>query len=63
MKVVVDSMFDFGLFLTVFVAIFSTIGIVCIGIGAYAVLRNELQDKIEKNKENNKIHSHRLIGR
>jgi hypothetical protein len=33
-------MFDFGLFLTVTIAIFSIISIGCIGLGAYAVLRN-----------------------
>ncbi|MGC2569977.1 MAG: hypothetical protein WA364_00585 [Candidatus Nitrosopolaris sp.] len=45
-------MFDFGLFLTVTVAIFSIIGIGCIGLGAYAVLRNDPQKRgigIEKN--------------
>jgi hypothetical protein len=49
--------FDFGLFLTATVAIFSIIGIGCIGLGAYAVLRNNSQKRdigIEKN-------GHRLI--
>ena len=58
-----DSMFDFGLFLTVFVAIFSIIGIGCIGLGTYVVLCDELRGKIEEKKERNKVHRHRLIGR
>ncbi len=34
-------MFDFALFLTGTVTIFSTIGIACIAMGAYAVLRSD----------------------
>jgi hypothetical protein len=34
-------MFDFGLILTGTVAILSTIGIACIGVGAYLLLRSD----------------------
>ena len=44
------SVFDFSLFLTGTVVIFSTIGIACIGVGAYIVLRTDSQKReIEKN--------------
>jgi hypothetical protein len=52
-------MFDFGLFLTLTVIIFSVIGIGCIGLGAYAVLGN----KSPKSEiENGKDLRRRLIG-
>ena len=41
MEDAISSMFDFGLLLTLTVAIFSIIGIACISLGAYAVLRND----------------------
>jgi hypothetical protein len=45
-------MFDFGLFLTLTVIIFSIIGIDCIGLGAYAVLGNKsLKSEIENGKD------------
>jgi len=37
----IGNMFDFALFLTLTVAIFSIIGIGCIGLGVYAVLGNK----------------------
>jgi uncharacterized membrane protein len=58
MEDVISSMFDFGLFLTVTVAIFSIIGIGCIGLGAYAVLRNDFQKREVGMSE---IQSRRLI--
>jgi hypothetical protein len=58
MKGAISSMFDFGLFLTLTVAIFSIIGIGCISLGAYAALRNDSQ-KREVGK--NKIQNRRLI--
>jgi hypothetical protein len=54
-------MFDVGLFLEVTFASFSTIGVVCIGLGIYAVLRNELHDKTEERTEK-KPHDPRPIG-
>jgi hypothetical protein len=36
-----ENMFDFGLILTGTVAILSTIGIACIGVGAYLLLRSD----------------------
>ena len=46
----IGSVFDFGSFLTGTVVIFSTIGIACIGVGAYIVLRTDSQKReIEKN--------------
>ena len=41
---VICNMFDFGLFLTVTVTVFSIFGIVCIGLGTYAVLRNDFKN-------------------
>jgi len=58
MEDAISSMFDFGLFLTVTVAIFSIIGIGCISLGAYATLRNDSQ-KREVGK--NEIQNRRLI--
>ncbi|MGB6528976.1 MAG: hypothetical protein WBF33_12790 [Candidatus Nitrosopolaris sp.] len=55
-----STTFDFGLFLTATVAIFSIIDIGCIGLGAYAVLRNDSQ-KRDIGIEKNGIGSHRLI--
>ncbi len=47
-------MFDFGLILEVTIAVFSIIGVVGIGLGAYAVLREELQKgQTEKQKTSN----------
>ena len=51
----IDSVFDFALFLTGTVIIFSTIGIACIGLGAYLVLRSdsgkqEIQNNVNRNK-------------
>ena len=44
-------MFDFVLFLTLIVVIFSTIGIGCIGLGIYAVLGNKSpKSEIENDK-------------
>jgi hypothetical protein len=44
-------MFDFGLILEAIIATFSIISVVCIGIGAYTVLRDELQEgQTEKQK-------------
>jgi hypothetical protein len=41
-------LFDVGLFLTVIIIIFSSIGLACIGIGSYTMLRNDLdKPKIE----------------
>ena len=54
----ISSMFDFGLFLTLTVAIFSIIGIGCISLGAYATLGNDSQ-KREVGK--NEIQNRRLI--
>jgi uncharacterized membrane protein len=51
-------MFDFGLFLTVTIAIFSIIGIGCIGLGAYAALRNDFQKREVGKSE---IQNRRLI--
>jgi hypothetical protein len=49
-------MFDFGLFLTVTVAIFSIFGIACIGLGTYAVLRNDFKKRaIEKKSDRHRI--------
>ena len=45
MEDVIGSMFDFGLFLILIVAIFSIIGIGCISLGAYATLRNDSQKR------------------
>ncbi|MFZ0896527.1 MAG: hypothetical protein WAZ77_18665 [Candidatus Nitrosopolaris sp.] len=43
-------MFDFGLFLTVTVIAFSGIGLACIGLGSYAMLRENLRkQRIENN--------------
>ena len=53
-------MFDFDLFLTATIVIFSLIGIACIGVGAYVVLRNDSQ-KREIEIEKNGIGSRRLI--
>jgi hypothetical protein len=57
---VIDSVFDFALFLTGTVIIFSTIGIACIGVGAYIVLRSdstkqeiEIQKNVKRNKTSN----------
>ncbi len=51
MKDVIGSVFDFGLFLTVTVAVFSVIGIACISLGTYAVLGNDFKKRvIEKNE-------------
>lgn len=58
MEYVISSVFDFGLFLTVTIAIFSIIGIGCIGLGAYAVLRNDSQKRKVGKSE---IQNHRLI--
>ena len=55
-----ESMFDFDLFLTATIVIFSLIGIACIGVGAYVVLRNDSQ-KREIEIEKNGIGSRRLI--
>jgi hypothetical protein len=49
--------FDFGLFLTGTVAIFSTIGIACIGMAAYLVLRSDFRKRkieLDKNGTHNK---------
>jgi hypothetical protein len=54
---VIDSVFDFALFLTGTVIIFSTIGIACIGLGAYLVLRSDSREQeieIQKNVSHNK---------
>jgi hypothetical protein len=52
-------MFDFALFLTLTVVIFSIIGIGCIGLGVYAVLGN----KSPKSEiENDKDFRRRIIG-
>jgi hypothetical protein len=49
-------MFDFGLFLTVTVAISSIFGIACIGLGTYAVLRNGFEKRaIEKKSDRHRI--------
>jgi hypothetical protein len=53
-------MFDVGLFLEVTFAFFSIIGVVCIGLGVYSVLGNELHGKIEERTEKN--HGQKLIG-
>lgn len=43
-------LFDFGLFLTVTVIAFSGIGLACIGLGSYAMLRENLRkQRIENN--------------
>jgi hypothetical protein len=50
------SMFDFGLFLTVTVAISSIFGIAYIGLGTYAVLRNGFEKRaIEKKSDRHRI--------
>jgi hypothetical protein len=54
----ISSMFDFGLFLTLTVAIFSIIGIACISLGAYASLRNDSQ---KREVGENEIQNRRLI--
>jgi hypothetical protein len=54
----ISSMFDFGLFLTLTVAIFSIIGIGCISLGAYATLRNDSQ---KREVGENEIQNRRLI--
>ena len=55
----IGNMFDFALFLTLTVAIFSIIGIGCIGLGVYAVLGN----KSPKSKiGNDKDFRQRIIG-
>ena len=52
-------MFDFALFLTLIVVIFSIIGIGCIGLGIYAFLGN----KSPKSEiENDKNFRRRIIG-
>jgi hypothetical protein len=54
---VTDSVFDFALFLTGTVIIFSTIGIACIGFGTYIVLRSDFRKQeieIQKNANRNK---------
>jgi hypothetical protein len=58
MEDAIGNMLDFGFFLTLTVAIFSIIGIGCISLGAYAVLRNDSQ-KREVGK--NEIQNRRLI--
>jgi len=56
-------MFDFGLFLTGIVVIFSIIGIACVGVGAYVVLRNDSQKReIKMEMEKNGIGNRRLVG-
>jgi len=53
----IGNMFDFALFLTLTVAIFSIIG--CIGLGVYAVLGNKSpKSEIENDKD---LHQ-RVIG-
>ena len=52
-------MFDFALFLTLTVVIFSIIGIGCIGLGGYAVLGNK-SPKSEIDNDNN--FPRRIIG-
>jgi len=48
----IGNMFDFALFLTLTVAIFSIIGIGCIGLGVYAVLGNKSpKSEIENDKD------------
>jgi hypothetical protein len=54
----ISSMFDFGLFLTLTVAIFSIIGIGCISLGAYATLRNDSQ---KREVGENEIQNRRLL--
>lgn len=54
-------MFDVDLFLEVAFAFFSMIGVVCIGLGIYAVLDNELHGKTEERTEK-KNHGKKLIG-
>jgi hypothetical protein len=51
-------MFDFSILLTATVVIFSIIGIGCIGVGAYAALRNDSQ---QREVGQNKIQNRRLI--
>ena len=58
MEDAISSMFDFGLFLTLTVAIFSIIGIGCISLGAYATLRNDSQIR---EVGTNEIQNRRLI--
>ena len=56
-------MFDFALFLTLIVVIFSIIGIACVGVGAYVVLRNDSQKReIKMEMEKNGIGNRRLVG-
>jgi hypothetical protein len=52
---VIDSVFDFALFLTGTVIIFSTIGIACIGLGAYVVLHDSRKQEIQNNTNSNKV--------
>jgi hypothetical protein len=48
---VIGNMFDFALFLTLIVVIFSVIGIGCIGLRIYAVLGNKSpKSEIENDK-------------
>jgi hypothetical protein len=44
--------FDFALLLTGTVIIFSTIGIACIGFGAYVVLRSDSRKQVIQNNTN-----------
>lgn len=49
-KLLCRIMFDFGLFLMGIVVIFSIIGVACVGVGAYVVLRNDSQKREIKRK-------------
>jgi hypothetical protein len=55
----IGNMFDFALFLTLTVVIFSIIGNGCIGLGVYAVLGNKSPNT---EIENDKDVRRRLIG-
>jgi hypothetical protein len=55
-------MFDFGLFLTGIVVIFSIIGIACIGVELMQFYEMILEREIKRKIEKNGIGNRRLVG-